>query len=443
MIKVGNDWYHVQGSAVVKQETVANNQNGWWYCNKDGKVDFSYNGLASNANGTWVIQNGKVNFGYNGRYTFNGKIYNVSGGCVKSEVAHEHTYVPTVTKEATCTEAGIRTYKCSGCDASYTETIPAIGHDYQTKETVKATCTAEGKVVKVCSHCGDVQTDVIPKADHTYVLKETIPGTCQEAGKEIYECSKCGDTYTKETEKADHDYVLKETVEPTCTEDGKEVYECKVCGETKEETLYSSGHHFTSKVLKEATCLEDGEIEKTCSVCGETVIEKVKGNHNYKKADGTYNYVVTKEPTCTEKGERTLQCVVCGQDHPEEMSKLEISALGHDWEAITEQVKVIDQEAYDEEVLDHWDSWDECQGCGAQFVAGSDDAIDHIAGDVSTDRFGNKLPAGCPRTNPNASVTLTNKEKAIYKTVHHDEVSHMETIIKGYRCTRCGETKSE
>ena len=125
------------------------------------------------------------------------------------------------------------------------------------------------------------------------------------------------------------------------------------------------------------------------------------------------------------------------------MSKLEISALGHDWEAITEQVKVVDKEAYDEEVLDHWDSWDECQGCGAQFVAGSDDAIDHIAGDVSTDRFGNKLPAGCPRTNPNASVTLTNKEKAIYKTVHHDEVSHMETIIKGYRCTRCGETKSE
>lgn len=297
--------------------------------------------------------------------------------------------------------------------------------------------------MKVCSHCGDVQTDVIPKADHTYVLKETIPGTCQEAGKEIYECSKCGDTYTKETEKADHDYVLKETVEPTCTEDGKEVYECKVCGETKEETLYSSGHHFTSKVLKEATCLEDGEIEKTCSVCGETVIEKVKGNHNYKKADGTYNYVVTKEPTCTEKGERTLQCVVCGQDHPEEMSKLEISALGHDWEAITEQVKVVDKEAYDEEVLDHWDHWDECQGCGAQFVAGSDDAIDHIAGDVSTDRFGNKLPAGCPRTNPNASVTLTNKKKAIYKTVHHDEVFHMETIIKGYRCTRCGETKSE
>ena len=91
-------------------------------------------------------------------------------------------------------------------------------------------------------------------------------------------------------------------MEPTCTEDGKEVYECKVCGETKEETLYSSGHHFdTSKVLKEATCLEDGEIEKTCSVCGETVIEKVKGNHNYKKADGTYNYVEQKSQPVQKK----------------------------------------------------------------------------------------------------------------------------------------------
>lgn len=39
-----------------------------------------------------------------------------------------HNYVGTVTKEATCGDSGVRTYKCSRCSSSYTETIPATGN---------------------------------------------------------------------------------------------------------------------------------------------------------------------------------------------------------------------------------------------------------------------------------------------------------------------------
>ena len=46
-------------------------------------------------------------------------------------LTHNHTYDSRViSKEATCTEEGITTFTCE-CGETYTETIPAIGHDWE------------------------------------------------------------------------------------------------------------------------------------------------------------------------------------------------------------------------------------------------------------------------------------------------------------------------
>ena len=42
----------------------------------------------------------------------------------------DHSYVAEVTKEATCTANGIRTYICSKCSHTYTQTIAATGHNF-------------------------------------------------------------------------------------------------------------------------------------------------------------------------------------------------------------------------------------------------------------------------------------------------------------------------
>ena len=42
------------------------NENGWWYIEEDGSVDFSYNGMGENENGYWYIKNGQVDFGFTG-----------------------------------------------------------------------------------------------------------------------------------------------------------------------------------------------------------------------------------------------------------------------------------------------------------------------------------------------------------------------------------------
>lgn len=67
------------------------------------------------------------------------------GGSYTPPAQHTHTWdAGVVTKEATCTEAGVKTFTCS-CGATYTEAIPAKGHNYNNG---------------VCSNCGAKQPEV-------------------------------------------------------------------------------------------------------------------------------------------------------------------------------------------------------------------------------------------------------------------------------------------
>ena len=77
---------------------------------------------------------------------------------------HAHSYTGTVTKAPTCTQPGVRTYKCS-CGASYTQSIPSTGH---TKSEwiidVSGTGNSAGSKHKECTKCGAVlETTVIPQ----------------------------------------------------------------------------------------------------------------------------------------------------------------------------------------------------------------------------------------------------------------------------------------
>lgn len=82
---------------------------------------------------------------------------------------HTHAYVETERVEATCCSDGHVTFTCE-CEDSYTEIIPALGHDYVVDEStyVAPTETSEGKEADtVCSRCGDrIEGNVIPKLVH-------------------------------------------------------------------------------------------------------------------------------------------------------------------------------------------------------------------------------------------------------------------------------------
>lgn len=63
-------------------DTLVTKENGTWGVFNDGKLDESYNGLATNEYGTWYIKDGAVDFSYSGQVDFAGQTFTVEGGKV-------------------------------------------------------------------------------------------------------------------------------------------------------------------------------------------------------------------------------------------------------------------------------------------------------------------------------------------------------------------------
>lgn len=111
----------------------------------------------------------------------------------------------TVTKAATCSAAGKKTYTCSVCGAVKSETIRALGkssptgHKWGTgKVTRAATCTAAGTKKYTCTDCGATKTTTIAKLGHKYSSYVTTrAATVLETGIKTSTCSRCGATKTK------------------------------------------------------------------------------------------------------------------------------------------------------------------------------------------------------------------------------------------------------
>ena len=68
--------------------------------------------------------------------------------CGAVDPNHTHSETESVTKAATCTEPGEKTYTCSLCGESHTETIPATGHHYENG---------------VCTGCGQSDPAIKPE----------------------------------------------------------------------------------------------------------------------------------------------------------------------------------------------------------------------------------------------------------------------------------------
>lgn len=129
----------------------------------------------------------------------------------KKAEEHVHSWDEgKVTKEATCTEAGEKTYTCD-CGETKTEEIPALGHDYdEGKVTKEATCTEAGEKTYTCKHdSSHTKTEEIPALGHDYDEgKVTKEATCTEKGEKTFTCKHDSThTRTEEIEALGHDYA--------------------------------------------------------------------------------------------------------------------------------------------------------------------------------------------------------------------------------------------
>lgn len=240
------------------------------------------------------------------------------------KLEHTHSYTSKVTKKATCTENGIKTYTCS-CGDSYTEKIPATGHTWSDWTVTKeATETSTGLKERTCSVCKTTETKTIDKVvhKHNYSSKITTQPTCTADGIKTYTCS-CGDSYTETIPAIGHNYV-SEVVAPTCTTGGYTSHTCSRCGDNYIDNYVDSIEHNCEWVVtKEPTCSENGLKEYKCVNCGEiTGKSEIPASHNYG------DWVVTKKPSdgaatsISDFGIRQRTCSLC--NHVDEQTIINI-----------------------------------------------------------------------------------------------------------------------
>ena len=255
---------------------------------------------------------------------------------VCGEVIEAQTEVPAlghnwdagkITKAATCTETGVKTYTCTRCQKTKTEEIKATGHKEVKDAAVAATCEKAGKTEgSHCSVCGKVikAQKEVPVLGHNWDAgKITKAATCTETGVKTYTCTRCQKTKTEEIKATGHKEVKDAAVAATCEKAGKtEGSHCSVCGKVikAQKEVPVLGHNWDAgKITKAATCTETGVKTYTCTRCQKTKTEEIKATgHNWDAGK------ITKAATCTETGVKTYTCTRCQKTKTEE-----IKATGH------------------------------------------------------------------------------------------------------------------
>ena len=241
----------------------------------------------------------------------------VSGVCSVCGDACNHNYTSKVTTAATCLGTGIKTYTCSTCGQSYTETIAATGHKYTSKVTA-ATCTVPGFTMYTCTGCNHSYSETIPATGHNYTSKVTTAATCTTAGVRTYTCSNCSNSYTEAISATGHEYTTQ-VILPTCTAAGYTLYSCKHCTYSYTGNRTGALGHSYKTVTVAATCTAPGSTTTTCTTCGDSTTETLPlVPHNYKTSVTT--------ATCTTGGTTTYTCTMCGYSFQET-----VAALGHSY----------------------------------------------------------------------------------------------------------------
>ena len=221
----------------------------------------------------------------------------------------------TITTQPDCTNSGEKTYTCTVCYNTKTETVNPLGHlEGEPVNAKEATCTEDGYTGDVyCDRCHDLiqKGETIPQTGHQWndgvVVEEA---ECLKEGKKKFTCTVCLDTKTEPIKMLGH--VKGNPVgakEATCTEDGYTGdFYCERCSVLVEEgkVIPKTGHTWNGgEVIEKATCSKEGKKKFTCTECTATKTESIPklnkpsnhGNTNTTNGTTNGNSTVTQKPT--------------------------------------------------------------------------------------------------------------------------------------------------
>lgn len=282
-------------------------------------------------------------------------------------------------------------------------------------QTKKPSCKEEGEKTYSCSACNGTKTETLDRTDdHNYGDWVKVDGNDHS-----HTCSIC-----QGTETVAHTWDNgTETKKATCKETGIMTYTCtgKGCGATYTEDIPLSTKHTFGNL----SAVDDVQHKDTCSVCK----QEIKENHNYNSG------VVTKKPTCKEDGEKTYTCKDCNHKKMETLDKTEDHKYGAWQKADANNHKRSCSVCQKEESVAHtyktsWSKdksghWHECSGCKDKI-----DFVEHTPGPAATE----KTAQTCTICKYVIKAALSHTHKWD-KNLTKDETGHW------YACAGCEEKK--
>ncbi len=275
--------------------------------------------------------------------------------------ACSHSYRSFVSTVPTCTGKGVKTFLCDLCQASYTQSVAALGHSYSGG---------------LCINCGSADPSRVDTS-RTFYLFGFINGSnygCEEDSANLgsYRFDSTGsctvtflsDSYVGVKTGDNATWLMTDGWQGTDACQVK-LYHTASIGSRADKlyipggirvrfTLITNGdgsyslsyrqvacnHTFTNAVTKKASCLAEGVRTYTCSDCGHYYLESIAAlGHNFQSNKCTrcgefapgycehdYTSKVTKEANCTSNGVRTYTCRYCASSYTES-----IPAGGHSY----------------------------------------------------------------------------------------------------------------
>ena len=261
------------------------------------------------------------------------------------EKEHVHEYIDVVTPP-TCTERGYTTHTCEADGENYTDSyVDALGHDWDEGTVTKeATCTAAGEKTFTCLRCDETRTEPIEPKGHTpgeAVRENEKAATCTEAGSydEVVYCEVCKTELSREQVTVPTiahtagEAVHENEKAATCTEAGSydEVVYCTVCKTelSREQVTVPTIAHTAGEAVREnekaATCTAAGSYDEVvyCEVCKTELSRTQVTVPTIAHTAGVPVHENEKAATCTAAGsyDEVIYCTVC----KEELSRTEMT----------------------------------------------------------------------------------------------------------------------
>lgn len=172
-----------------------------------------------------------------------------------------------ITVKATCAAEGTKTYTCTDCKATKTESVEKLPHMYGALKYVD-----ENNHVQICAGCGDELQE-----SHIWAeVAQTKPATCQAEGIMMYSCPDCQGTKTAAIPVTDHAYGPW-----TKVDEQNHTHTCTVC-----QNPENAAHNWNEgTITKKPTCKDEGIKTITCPDCGASKTEPVPpvDTHTWKK----------------------------------------------------------------------------------------------------------------------------------------------------------------